>query len=107
MEESILITVKRLLLIPETDVFFDETLLTAINVAFFTLNQIGFGPSEIFIVRDATTKWSDFSPDHELIKTYVGLRVRLIVDPPTYSFVLDSYTKAINEIEWRLNVQGE
>jgi hypothetical protein len=41
------------------------------------------------------------------VKSYMFMRVRLMFDPPTTSFHLDSLKKMAEEIEWRLNVQAE
>ena len=39
-----------------------------------------------------------------LTKTYIGLKVRLIFDPPTSGSVMQAYKELISEYEWRLNV---
>lgn len=108
--ENILNSVKLALgggLVSYSDDAFDNQLLLHINSTFLVLNQLGVGPSNLFMA-DATTSWSDFlvgaSTDLNLVKSYMYLRVRLLFDPPSSSFVLDSMKEQIKEFEFRLNV---
>lgn len=107
MEDSILLSIKKLLgLAPEYEVF-DVDIIMHINSAFSVLTQLGVGPSEGFFITDANACWSDFimqSKRLEMVKTYVYLKVRLVFDPPSSSAVLDSMNRQINEFEWRLSV---
>ena len=88
---------------------FNKQILMFINAVFNILNQLGVGPEKGFIA-DGNSTWSDFIDDSEkleMVKPYVYLKVRLMFDPPTMSYVLDSMSKQINEYEWRLNVQAD
>jgi hypothetical protein len=110
MEDSILISTKKVLGINEEYENFDLDILTHINAAFSILNQIGIGPENGFFVSDSTDAWSDISlPDNQLnlVKTYVFLKVRMLFDPPTTSFLIDAMTNQIKEYEWRLNIFRE
>lgn len=81
-----------------------------INTAFTTLNQIGIGPDEGFMIEDASVTWDQFlgdDPRLNSVKTYTYLKVRLIFDPPATSFVINAIEKQIEEIEWRLSVKRE
>ena len=86
---------------------FNEQLLLHINSTFTILNQLGVGPSELFIA-DKDSTWDEFlvgdSADLRLVKSYVYLRVRLLFDPPSNSFVTNAIQDQIKEFEWRLNV---
>ena len=108
--DSILDSTKKILgLDPEYDVF-DVDIITHINTAFFTLNQLGVGPAEGFMIVDNTSPWSWFSEvlvNLNAVKTYVYLRVRLLFDPPQTSFAISAMEKQIQELEWRLNVHRE
>ena len=108
--DSILDSTKKILgLDPEYDVF-DVDIISHINSAFFTLNQLGVGPAEGFMITDNTTPWTWFSegPSNlNAVKTYVYLRVRLLFDPPQTSFAISAMEKQIQELEWRLNVHRE
>lgn len=106
--DSILQTIKKMLgELPEEYDCFDQELLIYINSAISTLTQLGVGPSEGFYVQDSSTTWNDFIPDDPrlmMVKTYIYLKVKIVFDPPSSSYILDSYQKTINELEWRLNV---
>lgn len=107
MDESILISVKRSVgIIPECKDF-DLELIMHINTVLTILTQIGVGPSSGFSITGEGEKWTDFVTDMKKlhsIKSYVGLKVRLIFDPPTSSAVIESFNRLINELEWRINV---
>lgn len=108
--ESILTSIKSLLGISEETTAFDSDVLSGINGAFFTLTQLGIGPSEGFLVTDATATWSDFYEKKSLIggiKQYVFLKTKLFFDPPEHGYVVSQYESAIKELEWRLNEQRE
>ena len=107
---SILVSIKKLLNVEETDDSFDTDIGMLINNEFMTLHQLGIGPDEGFSITDADTKWADFSSDKTLIetvKTYVYMKVRMIFDPPASSVVADAFNSQIRELEWRLNIQAE
>lgn len=108
--DSILDSTKKILgLDPEYDVF-DVDIISHINSAFFTLNQLGVGPAEGFMILDNTSKWTWFLDGQinlNAVKTYVYLRVRLLFDPPQTSFAISAMEKQIQELEWRLNVHRE
>ena len=112
--DSILTSVKKVLGIAEDYDIFDLDITMHINTALSTLSQLGIGPAEGFMIEDATATWDDFIDPGNAnkllfngVKTYVCLRVRLIFDPPTTSFVQDSFARQIQELEWRLNVIRE
>lgn len=110
MIQSILDSIKKSLNIDPAVQAFDEDIMLHINAVFGTLNQLGVGPQEGFRVESATTEWdSYFGGDSNLneVKTYVFLRVRLLFDPPTMSFLIASMEKQITELEWRLNTKRE
>lgn len=86
---------------------FDEELIMHANSVFSTLFQLGVGPKQPFQLVSGEETWSDFLQDETRInsvKTYMYLKVRLLFDPPSNSFVVDSFQKQIDEYEWRLNV---
>lgn len=110
MSNSILTSTKKILGIEDEYNAFDLDILTHINSVFSTLNQLGLGPVEGFMVEDALTEWSDFTNDDmrlNAIKTYVYLRVRMLFDPPTTSYHISAIKEQIQELEWRLNVERE
>lgn len=110
MEESILISTKKILGLDESYTPFDLDIITHINSAFSTLDQLGVGPEGGFSIEDATAVWSDFVvPPNQLhaVKTYVYLKVRFVFDPPGTSFLLSAMQEQIKEYEWRLNTFRE
>lgn len=108
--DSILSTIKKMLGLDEAYTAFDTDIIININSAFMILNQLGLGPAEGYSIHDANDLWSDFlgaSPNLEAVKTYIFLKVQLVFDPPTSSYVMESKTRTISELEWRLMVQAE
>lgn len=110
MEPSILTSTKKILgLAPDYEAF-DEDVIMHINTAFSTLTQLGVGPADGFMIEDDTAEWTDFIGDDiqfNAVKTYVFLKTRMLFDPPTTSFLLDSFNQQIQQLEWRLNVHRE
>ena len=110
MDESILTSIKKLLGITEDYDYFDQDIIMHINAAFMVLTQLGIGPSEGFLITDDTDTWSDFIDDSTnlgSIQSYVYMKVKLMFDPPQNSFTVDSMTKLVNELEWRLNIAAD
>lgn len=108
--DSILTSVKKMLGIAEEYTHFDADLIMHINSVFMILAQLGVGPSEGFFIEDDTATWDEFIQDKKEInsvKSYVGLKVRLLFDPPTASSQIENTNKLINELEWRLNSAGD
>lgn len=105
--DSILTSVKKLLGISAEYEPFDAEIVTHINSVFSTLNQLGVGPPEGFMIMDEDATWSDFLPagqQLECVKTYMYQKVRLIFDPPASAATLQALERQIAEWEWRLNV---
>lgn len=110
VNSSILLSVKKMLG-PSADYdIFDPELIIHINSVFGTLHQLGVGPEEKFVITGDSELWSDFTTEGEEIeevKSYMYLRVRLLFDPPSSSFVLSSFKEQIKELEWRLQCKAE
>lgn len=110
MEDSILISTKKILGLADEYTPFDLDVLTHINGAFSVLQQLGVGPLEGFFIEDANAKWTDFDvPAYQrnMVKTYVFLKVRLLFDPPSTSYLVEAANKQVDQLEWRLNVTRE
>lgn len=107
--ESILISIKKMLGITSEYQHFDPELIIYINSVFTTLAQLGVGSTTPFKITSSKETWNEFLPDGDLesVKTYVYLKVRLIFDPPTSSYVQQAYQDQIRELEWRMNVTAE
>lgn len=105
--ESILTSVKKMLGISAEYDHFDPDIIMHINSVFVTLAQLGVGPAGGFRIEGEDAVWIDYLDDNMLlenVKTYMGLKVRLIFDPPQSSAVIDSMNRLISELEWRINV---
>lgn len=105
---SILLSTKKLLGLTEDYTEFDTDIIIHINTVLSNLIQMGVGPQDGFTVTGESETWSSFTSNDSLIqqvKSYVYLSVRLLFDPPTNSFVIDSINRQRAELEWRLYVQ--
>ena len=110
MEGSILADVRRSAGAEEWDTAFDEELIDYTNSVFMILTQMGLGPAEGYVIEDEDNQWSEFIPDpikYRLVKTYIGLKVRLLFDPPLSSAVIEVIKNQIAECEWRLTAAAE
>jgi len=108
--DSILTAVKQMLGLPEEYIPFDETVMMHINSTFLELHQLGVGPKDGFQIVGKEDLWEDFVIDPLLIgylKTYMFMKVKLIFDPPTTSFLLDAIDRQINQIQWRMTAHVE
>lgn len=110
MENSILKSTKKILGIDGDYTAFDLDIITHINASFSVLDQIGIGPVGGFYIEDSGPRWQDLNlPQAQLnmVRTYVFLKVRMLFDPPTTSFLIDAMEKQISEYEYRLSVNRE
>lgn len=102
--DSILNSVKTYLGISVDDTAFDSDIVIAINAIMVVLNQLGVGPSTPFVVENASTAWSEFLGEEDVgaIRQYLGMRVRLLFDPPTNTYVMQALKEQTDELEWRI-----
>lgn len=109
MDESILMSVRKACQVPEWDAGFDAELIMHTNTILARLIQLGVGPRSGFFITGLEETWASFvgGDEFQMARSYLTLRVRMIFDPPTSSFVLESMNKQIAEFEWLLNVQAE
>lgn len=110
-EPSILKHVKKLQGLDEGYTDFDLDVITYINAAFFSLNRIGIGPVDGFVVEDESDEWDDFV-DVELnksvmnaLQSYVALKVRLAFDPPGTPHHIAALKEQISELEHTLKTE--
>ena len=110
MEDSILLTIKQLLGGDISGNEFDKEIIYSINSVLSILTQLGVGPDTGFVITGDEETWNDYIGDRndiEMVKNYIYTKVRLLFDPPSNSFLVDSMNKLCNEFEWRLNVAIE
>ena len=107
--DSILTSIKKLLGPEEDYTHYDADIIMHINTALMTLNDLGVGPPEGFVVTDSSATWQEFFQNEtdekrmQGAKTYVYLDVKLVFDPPASASVIASMEKKKAELEWRLN----
>ena len=108
--DSILTSIKKLLGIAEEYAHFDADIIMHINSALMTLSQIGIGPETGFTINSDQQTWAEFLGEQtnvEAVKTFVYLKVKMVFDPPTSSFVMDAMNRQADEYLCRLNYQAE
>lgn len=109
MDDSILKTIKKLIGMSESNTQFDIDVITGINTTLMILNRLGVGHKGFKITGYSET-WGDLLSDNddlEAVKTYIHLKVKLLVDPPLISTVMDCMKQMITELEWRINEVAE
>ena len=106
MEESILISVKKMLGIDEDCVDFDTDIIININTVMSMLNQMGVGPEEGFIITGRNETWDSIYTDKRLsmVEEYVKVSVQLAFDPPTNQSMISILEKTISKLEFRIGV---
>lgn len=107
VDDSIFLTIKKLRGVDVEDDAFDTDLRAAINSALSILTQIGVGPEKGFMIVGNEDTWSDLTDDEEslaMIVNYVDMRVHLMFDPPSNSFLVTEIKESIKELECRINI---
>ena len=107
---SILTDTKQTLGLDYDYLAFDLDIITFINAAFSTLDQLGVGQEGGYFISDSDNQWTEFlCPPNQMnmVKTYVALKVRMMFDPPATSFAQEAMKQQISEFEWRLNLFRE
>jgi hypothetical protein len=110
MEQSILISTKKILGLTDEYTAFDFDIITHINSAFSVLSQLGVGPEAGFYIEDGSDLWTDFLPNGNIlnmIKTYMFLKVKILFDPPATSFLITAMNEQLREYEWRISALRE
>lgn len=110
MNESILTSVKKTLGLAEDYTAFDPDIVLYINGVLSDLHQLGIGPPQGFQITGKDEEWVQFTSNDltvNNVKTYVGLRVRLLFDPPESSYAIASFKEQIAQHEWRISEHRE
>lgn len=108
--DSVLCTVRVSCGLESDDDSFDNELILFTNSVFSTLHQMGVGPKKPFKISSDEEQWNDFMNNDErleMVKTFVGEKVRLIFDPPSSSYALESLKAIVKEDEWRLYILSQ
>lgn len=105
MDNNILTSIKKINNIADSDTSFDQELILYINSALMVIMQEWHGMNHSFKLLDGTETWQDLlgeDTDYEGIKEFIGLKVKLMFDPPSNSAVLQAINERIKDLEWRL-----
>ena len=85
---------------------YDRDIILHLNSTLSKLFQIAGGPSgTVPQVLDDTTEWDkviDAGNETAMIRSYIYLSIRLLFDPPTTSFAINSMREQQQEFEWRI-----
>lgn len=113
VQDSILLSVRKMIGPSEDYDYFDKDLIIHINSVFNILQQMGLGTESGFAITGTEETWEDFKSatgvtDNiiEMAKSYMYLKVRVQFDTPTGA-VLSAFQEQIKEYEWRLSVALE
>lgn len=105
-KNRILDDVKKLCNIYPESKEFDEILLMYIRAARTTLEQLGV-ISDSGISIGPNTTWEELTNGEILfddLQTYMGMKVRMMFDPPASSAVSEAVKATISEIEFRMMI---
>lgn len=107
--ESILLSIKKALSLPEEIKDFDPEIVMYINGALSYLTELGVGPDTGFKITGEDETWNELITDDRFndVKTLIYLRVRLIFDPPTVTVLEKAFTEQLRELEWRISNKRE
>lgn len=86
---------------------FDQELIMYTNSVLSVLTEIGVGPETGFIITGEDETWEQLLTNNRdnmlnMVSAYVVMSVKLMFDPPTSSFVLESIKEKAKEYEWRI-----
>ena len=87
------------------DTNFDPELILHTNGALMIMTQLGVGPKEGFSITSKDQTWQELllgRTDLNGVFNAVYLRVKLIFDPPTNSFLVAAIKEQIKEYDWRI-----
>lgn len=102
-KESILMTIKGLLGYSGIANAFDSEIITAINTAMFRLGQLGVNNGDPFVIQDESSTWGEYLHEDynlESVKSYILIKTRLLFDPPTNSYLVNSLQNQLNDLEY-------
>jgi hypothetical protein len=87
----------------------DLEIITHINTVFFVLKALGVGPKLGFSIIDRTETWSQFVGEEHIhaVRTYMGLKVRMLFDPPATGPATEAMERQASHLEWLLNIDAE
>ena len=110
MDGSILEDVRVACGLGRDDDSFDDELILHTNSILFRSVQLGVGKKG-FSIDSVDQQWTDFVPEnfeyYEALKSFIGLRVKILFDPPETQSVLAAINDFIKELEWTIYAEAE
>lgn len=107
MNEKILDSVKTICNVALDDTSFNADLILYTNSALMVVMQEWYGMDHAFRIRTGDETWVDLlgeDEDYEGVKELIGLKVKLMFDPPTSKAVMQAISDQIKELEWRMYI---
>ena len=110
MTGSILTEIRVLCDVDEFDASFDGQLIPLINTYLFRSAQLGVGRKGFCVTGEGET-WDEFIPENSdqfaAVKNYIGLRVKLVFDPPDNTGLFTALKEEARELEWCLYSEAD
>lgn len=109
-DDSILDSIKDLLNLPLEDTTFDKQIVNLINAEFSTIQQLGVGPIDEFLIKDNSSMWAEFIQETkyiQMVRNAVWIGVKLVFDPPQTGPATAAYERRLNEVQWRLRIEAD
>ena len=109
-DDSILLTIRKMLGGSAEYNVFDVDLCSFINSSIMKLYQMGIGEIGFSVNGPDKTRRDYVGDDFAKIRAVVDFiytEVRMKFDPPSNSFVMNAMKENLKELEWRLIVQVE
>ena len=104
--DSILTSIKKLLLIDEDDTSFDIDVIMHINSIIGILYDLGIETADNYVLIDSSQTWSDLLGDFPykgMVELFVYLKVKPLFDSSTMGKdTIESFNREANELEWRI-----
>ena len=101
--DSILKTIREMVAPAEDYTYFDADLIIHLNSCMRILHELGL---KDFKITGETETWADYlgnRTDLEHVKSYIYYKIKTLFDPPQSSFVLESFKKEADKLEWYIN----
>lgn len=110
INNSILGTIKKMLGLEPSYTVFDEDIMVLINSCIREIYQLGVG-DETFSVTGHDQTWSDYlgatSGLYDDVKSYIYYKVRIAFNPPSNSFVTNSFQELLKENAFRILIAAD
>lgn len=103
---SILHSVKKIIGLSHDYTPFDDEIILHINSVLHRTTMLAI--DDYMSISGPEDEWTDFIPDCseiESVKTYVGLKVKKIFDPPSSSSVMQALNDTLGELEFMIYCQ--